>query len=146
MFLRINRLRSRNQIDLEPPNPIDLESISILGVEDRGKDCHSLATSIGVGLDLRPILPSVNPRVERVLQLSSLITKSDLILVMSFLKRVRWQEILPQRQRTISLLRPPDPDPPPQHTLAILGKKNTLLFLLFLSFSGTSIFWHGFNA
>ncbi len=54
------------------------------------KDCLSLSTSIGVGLNLRPILPSVNPSVERVLWLSSLTTESDLILVMSFLGRGRW--------------------------------------------------------
>ncbi len=57
----------------------------------RGADCHSLAVTVGAAMDLRPILPSVKRYDEKKSYKTGLLslTKHDLILVMSFLERVK---------------------------------------------------------
>jgi hypothetical protein len=62
-----------------------------------GKECCSLAVTIGAGMNLHPILLQHAPASTRrkyKLGLLSL-TKSDLSLVMEFLEQVEWQAVLP---------------------------------------------------
>jgi hypothetical protein len=92
-----------------------------------GKDCCSLAVTIGAGMNLHPILLHSTRKKCNVGLLS--LTKDDFILVMRFLEQVGWQN----KERFRRSDTPPPPFPPQ-------CLKFTIRLLRCFLFSGTSIF------
>jgi hypothetical protein len=102
----------------------------------RGKDCCSLAVTIGTGMNLRPIILLHSTRKNYQLGLLSL-TKYNLSLVMGFLhEEVWWQAVLLSSRAKKYFVAPtstplsPFPPPPPSPLTPPRSLKFTIPFSL----------------
>ena len=84
----------------------------------RGKDCCSLAVTIGAGMSLHPVILLHSTRKQCKIGLMAL-DKYNLSLVMGFLhEEVRWQAILPSSRAKKDVVAPTStPLPPPPFSL-----------------------------